>query len=171
MNDTATSAPRIELRPAVPEDAPFLLTVYASTREAELRLVPWSDEEKASFVQMQIDAQKSYYEANYLGAEFDLIIMNGEPAGRLYTHRTEEEIRVMDIAILPGFRNQGVGSTLLREIQHQAGVEGRKVGIHVEVFNPAIKLYERLGFQRISDRGVYYFLQWTPSAAAVPAAA
>jgi ribosomal protein S18 acetylase RimI-like enzyme len=160
MQAAAKIVPHLELRPAGPEDVPFLLGVYASTREEELKLVPWPEEQKSAFVRMQFHAQKAYYEANYTGAVFQIILADGEPAGRLYTRRTDDEIRVMDIAILPAFRNLGIGSTLLRQIQQQAAVEGRKVGIHVEVFNPAQKLYERLGFKRVSDRGVYHFLQW-----------
>jgi ribosomal protein S18 acetylase RimI-like enzyme len=150
------------LRPVEPADEAFLLEVYASTRADELALTFWTDEQKAAFVGMQFRAQKSYYEANYPGAEFKVILDNEERVGRLYTHRTEGDLRVMDIAILPLFRRRGIGSTLLRDLQRQASLEGRKVGIHVEIFNPAMSLYERLGFEKVTDRGVYHFMQWTP---------
>jgi ribosomal protein S18 acetylase RimI-like enzyme len=161
MSDSAPGLPRIELRPADASDVPLLLEIYASTREEELKVVPWSPEQKADFVQMQFNAQKAYYEANYVGAQFQVILADGVAAGRLYTHRMADEIRVMDIAILPAFRNRGIGSKLLKQVQTEAAAEGRKVGIHVEIFNPALNLYERLGFQRVSDRGVYYFLEWS----------
>ena len=38
---------------------------------------------------------------------------------------------------------------------------GRLLRIHVERFNPALRLYARLGFRQIDDRGVYLFMEWT----------
>jgi len=75
------------LRPAADGDRDFLLRVYASTREEELRLVDWSTEQKAAFVRMQFEAQDSYYREHYASAAFDVIEVDGEPAGRLYVAR------------------------------------------------------------------------------------
>jgi ribosomal protein S18 acetylase RimI-like enzyme len=162
----------IALRPVRPGDQPFLLQVYASTRSDELALTNWSNEQKEQFVRMQFEAQKKFYEENYAGAEFLVILFQNQPAGRLYLHRHPGEIRVMDIALLPEFRRKGIGSFLFHQLFAEARAASKPVGIHVEIFNPALRLYEKLGFRKMADKGVYHFFQWfpeKPAAAALPA--
>jgi Acetyltransferase (GNAT) domain len=74
--------------------------------------------------------------------------------------RAGEEIRIVDIALLPAYCNRGVGTTLLRGLQSEAAAAGKPLRIHVERFNPALRLYERLGFRPIEDKGVYLFMEW-----------
>ena len=152
----------ITLRPALSGDDEFLFSVYASTRANEMELVDWSPTQKEAFLRMQFRAQDQFYRANYLGVEYSIILKDDQPIGRLYVHRQSEEIRIMDIALLPEFRNQGIGSSLLNEILEEAFKNHLPVTIHVERFNPAIHLYERLGFRLVEDRGVYYFMRWLP---------
>jgi GNAT superfamily N-acetyltransferase len=148
----------VRLRPAGDEDRAFLVEVYGSTREGELALVPWDEAARRAFVEHQFTAQDTYYRANYEGATFDVIEVDDEPAGRLYVHRREEDIRVMDIALAPAFRGRGIGTGLLQSLLDEAGASGRTVSIHVEVGNPARRLYERLGFRHAEDRGVYVLM-------------
>lgn len=152
-----------DLRPVKPSDRAFLLQVYASTREEELHLVDWSDEQKAAFVQQQFAAQDAYYREHYDPATFDVIEVDGEPAGRLYVARWEDEIRIVDIALLPEHRGRGTGTALLRDLLDEGARTGKRVSIHVEKNNPALQLYERLGFMPIEDRGVYLLLEATPA--------
>lgn len=159
-----TPAPAIDtatLRPATRDDRRFLCRVYASTRETELARVPWTDDEKRTFLEMQFDAQDRYYRQHYASASFDIILVGGESAGRLYVFRGADEIRIVDIALLPGFRSRGLGSALIASLQAEAHASGRPLRIHVERFNPALRLYQRLGFTPIADLGVYLFLEWT----------
>lgn len=153
----------IALRPVTAGDAPFLFDVYASTRMEELAQIGWSEPQQRSFLEMQFNAQRRYYESEYPAAEFQIILVRGQPGGRLYVHRRETEIRIMDIALLPPHRRQGIGSRLLREIQAEGGRSGRRVTIHVESFNPALRLYERLGFRTVARNGVYQLLEWAPA--------
>lgn len=159
----------VTLRAVTPDDRPFLCALYGSTRAEELAPVPWSDEDKQAFVAMQFEAQDRHYHEHYAGATFDVILVGGEPAGRLYVARGENEIRIVDIALLPECCNRGIGGTLVRGLQDEARASGRPLRIHVERFNPALRLYERLGFTAIADRGVYLFLEWTPRAASLEA--
>ncbi|HYG24788.1 MAG TPA: GNAT family N-acetyltransferase [Verrucomicrobiae bacterium] len=152
----------IGLRPAEPADEPFLLRVYGSTRAEELAQTNWSVEEKSAFVQMQFSAQTQFYQENYEGAEYLIVLCDQRPGGRLYVHRTQEEIRVMDIALLPEFRGKGIGTLLLNQLFAEGRSSGKSVGIHVEIFNPAVRLYQRLGFRKMADKGVYHFYQWFP---------
>lgn len=152
----------ITLRPLTSEDTDFLYQVYASTREAELALVDWPEAQKTAFLQMQFNAQHTDYSKNYPEAQFQIILLDGAPIGRLYVDRDLKEIRIVDISLLPEYRNRGIGSGLLKEILNEGAQAGLSVSIHVEMFNPALRLYDRLGFHRIADQGVYYLMEWKP---------
>src|SRR5688500_328403 len=106
----------LSLRPITDDDRDMLYRVYASTREDELAQVAWDDDQKAAFLRMQFDAQYSYYAEHYPKAQFQVILLNGEPVGRLYLDRRAREIRIVDIALLPEYRNRGIGTALLHEI-------------------------------------------------------
>jgi ribosomal protein S18 acetylase RimI-like enzyme len=148
----------LSLRPAAAEDEEFLYQVYASTRAEELAQVNWDSEQKEAFLRMQFNAQAAFYRENYPAAEFQVILVDGQAAGRLYVERRAGETRIMDIALLPQHRGRGIGTTLLKEII----AEGRPVSIHVEIFNPALRLYTRLGFRKAADKGVYWLMRREP---------
>jgi ribosomal protein S18 acetylase RimI-like enzyme len=152
----------IDLRTVTEEDNDFLLSVYASTRADEMTRVDWNTEQKEAFLRMQFNAQSQFYIENYPGATFQVITLNDQPVGRLYIHRRENEIRIMDIALLPGYRNLGIGSALLQDILDQGKNHNLPVTIHVEQFNPALRLYKRMGFRQKEDKGVYLLMEWSP---------
>ncbi|MGH2397294.1 MAG: GNAT family N-acetyltransferase, partial [bacterium] len=77
-------------------------------------------------------------------------------------------IRLMDLALLPAYRGRGIGSSLLDALLAEGQRAGKPVTIHVEKLNRALRLYERLGFRRIADRGVYWFLEWRPPSPPLP---
>lgn len=155
----------ITLRPEEAGDEEFLNHLYATTREAEMALVPWNVAQKEDFLNMQFRAQREHYQRYYPSACFQVIEIDGTPAGRLYVDRWEGEIRVMDISLLPKYRGQGTGGQLLGEILDEGKRQGNAVTIHVEQYNPARRLYDRLGFEIVEDKGVYLLMRWTPPAA------
>ena len=150
----------LHLRPITPEDISFLAGLYASTRWEELAVTEWSDEEKTLFCRSQFDAQSAHYREHYPGASLQIIEQAGAAIGRLYIARWKREIRIMDIALLPEHRGAGIGTRLLRELQEEARSTGKSLTIHVERFNPALRLYERLGFREVEDKGVYLLMKW-----------
>ena len=157
-------APEIVLRPAADDDRALLLRIYASTRERELALVPWSDDQKLAFVTQQFEAQDPHYRTAYAdGVSFDVVLVDGEPAGRLYVARMPGELRIVDVALLPEARGDGVGTRLLQRLLDAAAAEERTVTIHVEPTNPARRLYERLGFELESEGDIYLFMRARPS--------
>lgn len=145
---------------------PFLYELYASTRERELAAVSWDAARKAAFLRMQFDAQHSHYQEHYPAAAFDLVLVDEVLAGRLYVDRRSDELRIIDITIVDALRNRRIGTRLLTALQREAAASGCPVRIHVERDNPAQRLYARLGFRQIEDRGVYLLLEWTPTTAA-----
>ncbi len=158
--------PEITYRRIQDADQELNYRVYASTRAREMARVPWSDAEKEAFLRFQFDAQKKYYDEQFPDASFDLILLDGEPSGRLYVDRREDEIRLVDIALLPEHRGRGIGGRIMRRILHEGEEKGLLVRIHVERDNPAMRLYERLGFEKIEEQGVYHLMEWTPARAA-----
>jgi ribosomal protein S18 acetylase RimI-like enzyme len=152
----------ISLCPTTLKDNEFLYRVYASTRQEELAQVDWDTAQKEAFLRMQFEAQAKYYAENYVGAQFQIVLLNDTPVGRLYVVRWAKEIRIMDIALLPEYRGRGIGSALLKEILAEGQARGVPVTIHVERLNPALRLYDRLGFRLAEDKGVHYLLEWTP---------
>jgi ribosomal protein S18 acetylase RimI-like enzyme len=137
------------LRPVTGDDRAFLLELYASTREPALAQVP-------GLIEQQFDAQDAHYRRGYPGAALDVVEVEGERAGRLYVHRSESEIRIMDIALMPAFRGRGIGTALLRSLIAEAEASGRTLSVHVEAANPARSLYGRLGFRAVGERGGVY---------------
>ena len=150
----------ITTRPISDADRDFLLRVYASTREEELAIVPWTREQKDQFLRMQFTAQQTHYQEHYADAAFDILMLGEQPIGRLYVDGGPREIRIIDIALLPEYRRQGFGGMLIRSLLDEAASAGKVVSIHVEHHNPAMSLYTRLGFRRISDTGVYFLMEW-----------
>lgn len=156
----------ISLRTAAPEDRALLRDIYGSTRMDELKQTDWDDEKKAAFVEHQFEAQDEYYRKKvYPDSDYSLILYNDVPVGRLYVerHLIKDTIRIIDISLLPDFRNKGIGRVLIQQLQEEAAATGKTLTIHVEQFNQAMRLYERLGFQKIKEtHGVYYLMEWKP---------
>jgi ribosomal protein S18 acetylase RimI-like enzyme len=142
-------------------DLPFLARVYASTRADELAPVPWSDEQKAAFLDMQFQAQHSHYQQYYPKADWLVTMRDGEDVGRLYVERWPTQHCIIDIAFLPEHRGKGLGEALMRDLMDEAAACGKAVSIHVEKFNPAMRLYRRLRFTTEEDKGVYDLMRWS----------
>jgi ribosomal protein S18 acetylase RimI-like enzyme len=150
------------LRPETDDDIPFLMQLYASTRERELAQVAWNAEQKQAFLASQFQAQRHHYRTTIADCVFQVIEHNGVAAGRLYTEMRATRIYIVDIALMPGHCGRGVGGAILQALQAKAGAMGLGVGIMVEIFNPALRLYRRLGFSDVADHGVYLEMEWMP---------
>ncbi|HYP09825.1 MAG TPA: GNAT family N-acetyltransferase [Bryobacteraceae bacterium] len=146
----------LSLRPEEPRDREFLARLFASTREQEMQLTGWTSEQQAAFLSMQFQAQTMHYNRIYAGAARCIVLVDDNPAGRLYVFQGGGELRIVDISLLPQYRGRGVGTTVLRSVIDQAESAGLCVSLNVAVFNPARRLYEQLGFQQTGPGdGVY----------------
>jgi ribosomal protein S18 acetylase RimI-like enzyme len=161
----------VSLRTITPADESFVRDVYASTRDAEMAIVPWDDAAKQQFLDMQHRAQAYHYDTHNPDAARDLVLLDGVPVGRLYVDRSGEEIHLLDIALLPAYRSHGIGTHLILGLMEEARRERRRLRCHVERFNRAWGLYDRLGFRPIADAGMYAYLEWVPDAVSITAAA
>jgi len=133
--------------------------LYASVRWDELEVTDWPEEAKHAFLASQFHLQTRQYTANYPALERWIIESSGHPIGRLYVLRTASELRVVDIALLPEWRGQGIGTRLLEDLACQADRLALPLRLHVEQNNPALRLYRRLGFEPLDTGGVYWLLE------------
>lgn len=151
----------LTLRRVTSDDDAFLLSIYDSTRAEELNQVQWEEGQRETFLKWQFEMQRREYNARFPDAEYDVILIDGEPAGRIWIARTAEEIRLLDIAILTAFQNRGAGTILLRKLIDEAKVAGKRLRHMVFVLNNnAHRFYERLGFVEIDDVGGYKHMEW-----------
>lgn len=148
----------IQLRLYQQTDLPFLAQLYASTRADELAQVPFSDEQKAAFLQQQFAAQLLHYTTYYNTDSFHIVELNGIAIGRLFVDHWERELRVVDISLLPDYQNKKIGSYLFQQLFAQSQQLQKAVSIHVEQHNPARTWYERLGFRYDSTTNEVYLL-------------
>jgi len=154
----------IELRTLQAGDEAFALEVFESTRERERQAIPWSEGEWASFIETQFAAQCHHYSTHFPGSEHLMIVADGRPVGRAWVWRSQQEIRLIDIAILPEHRSQGIGTHIIKDLQEEAGASGRPVRHSVELENPRARaLYERLGFAPTETKGLHTLMEWRPS--------
>ncbi len=152
----------IALRKAAAADEPFLLSLYQSTRQDELDVVPWSDSEKADFVRMQFNAQKTDYSRRFPDAEISIVTVDGGDAGRTWINRDAHEIRLLDIALVPDLRGKGVGTALLLRLQEEAKKSGLLLRHSVHKTNlGAIRFYRRLGFTQVEDYQTHDLMEWS----------
>jgi len=149
----------VSLRAELAADLPFSAALFASTREAELAQVAWSDTAKKAFCQQQFEAQHAHYAAHFPNALFAIIERDGVAIGRVYMDETPPEATLLEITIAAGERNAGIGGALLRILMRRADERATPVGLHVEPFNPARRLYERHGFVLVEAGEIYLYLR------------
>jgi ribosomal protein S18 acetylase RimI-like enzyme len=157
-----TVTAEIQLRDMTVEDSDLSYRLFVTSREDDVLYLPLPPAEMERFLREQFDMQHRFYHEHFAGASYQVVERDGVPVGRLYLHRQPDHILVIDIALLPEWRGSGIGSLLMGDIMREAAESGKAVRLHVERFNRALKLYERLGFRPIEDHGIYLFLEWLP---------
>ncbi|HWD94750.1 MAG TPA: GNAT family N-acetyltransferase [Verrucomicrobiae bacterium] len=156
----------IAVRPEQPQDEAFLFELYASTRQEELDAWGWPAETRSTFLAIQFKASQGYHTA-FPDAEFQIVLLDGTKAGRLIIDRTAEELHLVDIALLPQYRNTGIGSALLRKIFGEAAATNKPLRLKMLKGNRAERFYQRLGFQKTGETELRFELEWrAPMAAA-----
>jgi ribosomal protein S18 acetylase RimI-like enzyme len=160
-------APELSLRPVGAEDYDFLVGLYTTTRIDEFAAIPWSEQQREMFMRMQFDLQSRVYEGRYPDAAHQLILWNGERVGRTIVDRAVDEIRLVDIALLPEFRAKGIGGCLIRDLQNEAAENSKPVRLEVFRTNPAQRLYYRLGFRQTGTNSLHLEMEWKSAQAAI----
>jgi ribosomal protein S18 acetylase RimI-like enzyme len=163
MSHETDKTEKIGLRPVQDVDEALLYRLYASTRMDELAQVPWTEAQLDAFLKMQFDMQKRGYRMQFPAADHSIILSGEREIGRLLINRTDDELLLVDITLLPEFRGRGIGGSLLRELQNEATGEGKSVRLSVIPTNPARRLYERAGFSQVGESGgLHLDMLWQP---------
>jgi len=158
---TRTIASGLKLRPMTDADLPFTALLYASTRNEELAVTGWPPEAIQAFLAQQHAAQHAHYQRHFSDMEALIVEQGDAPVGRLYLYEGPQDVRIVDIALLPEARRHGFGAAMLADVLAHAGQRNKRVSIHVEITNPARTLYARLGFEIVeSDGGAYDLWEW-----------
>jgi GNAT superfamily N-acetyltransferase len=149
------------LRPETEADVPFLRRLYISTRWEELApVIDWTEAQKIAFLESQFALQRHHYRTYYASTDWGILENGGAPAGRLYVDRQADQLLVVDVSLLPEWRGRGIGTALMQAVCAEARAAGKAVAIAVEKYNPAQRLYRRLGFREYAEDGVYWFMEW-----------
>jgi GNAT superfamily N-acetyltransferase len=150
----------VTLRPADADDEAFLFKLYCSTREDEIAAWGWNVAQRETFLRMQFQAQHQHYRTLAAPAEQSIICCEGQPVGWLATIRDAQTIWLAEIALLPEWRNSGIGTPLIQNILTAATSQGSIVQLHVLRNSRAISLYQRLGFRVVAEDGLRFRMQW-----------
>jgi ribosomal protein S18 acetylase RimI-like enzyme len=154
----------VTLRPATDADYYFMRMLYEDTRAEEMKRFPFDEFQRKEFLDQQFGAQYKHYQIHYPTCERNIVEKDGRPIGRIWIDEWRDQIRLVDIAIRSEFRGSGIGTKLLDDVMERGRDAGKPVTIHVESYNPALRLYERLGFEKVDTNGVYFLMRWTPPA-------
>lgn len=153
----------IKFRPITLADHAFLKIAYRSTREQELSVSRLTTDQKNQFIEFQFNAQHAHYTNEFKGAEFNIITVNNVNAGRLYVWETTDEIRLIDIILLPKYRGKGIGSRILKNLIKNSEESGKVLNLHVLKTNTASRFYTKLGFTVNEEKESHYFMSYTPT--------
>lgn len=148
------------LRPVRDEDEALLLAIYASSRAEEMALVPWDAAMKDAFLRSQFSAQQTHYRSYFPQAVHDMILVDGEPVGRIYVDRRADEIRILDVTMLTESRGRGIGTRIIQELMKEADDQDQSLSIYVESFNRSLGLFQRLGFVKAEETGASWLMVW-----------
>ena len=150
----------VHLRLAVEEDEAFLQRLYISTRAEEVAGWGWTPAQCRAFLDLQFEARRQGYRAQYPGAVDRIVLRDGAPVGRVLLHHGPAVVCLVDIALLLEHRNAGIGTDLIRQVQVEAGAAGKPVCLHVLTASRAARLYQRLGFVATGDDGLRLRMEW-----------
>lgn len=158
---------RAWLRPAVEEDEDFLFEVFGTTWQHAVAAMP-NPQLARHFLRIQYTAQNRRFDTRYPGHE-RLVVMRGDtPVGRLYLHRAEAVVHIVDLTILPDYRDQGVGGGILRDLMGEAARHRRTLTLRVSRRNArAVRLSEETGFRLVTMDDLDAYFEWTPPLRAV----
>jgi GNAT superfamily N-acetyltransferase len=160
--ESAESMSDISLRPEQAGDESVLFEIYASTRKEELDLTGWDAATRQAFLNHQFSAMRNGYRSMFPQAVFSIILLGGRPIGRQVVDRTPDEIRLVDIALLPDFCGRGIGTKLMRDLLAEATEVGKPIRLQVLIHSRATSFYTRMGFRQVGEPDVYETMEWLP---------
>lgn len=146
---------RIRLEPAQADDVAYFWWLYqASYRDVILdQFGGWDEkEQQVAFLQ------------KWQAGGYQRIVADDRIGGALWTRTMAEYHEVVEMQLAPALRNRGLGTALLRREAERAHGQGKPLRLSVLLKNPALRLYQRLGFDIVGRSPYQYHLALTPGA-------
>lgn len=152
----------LSLRPMSAADNAFNESLYRSTRD-DLRLLDAEEDFIEALIDSQRQAQTQGYGDMFPNAMYFVAEHHNERIGRVVLDFGQNEIRVVDIALIPAARGKGYGSQVLQAVQLVAGKVMAPVALSVRFDHLRAKqLYRRLGFVVEEAQIPYERMVWYP---------
>jgi ribosomal protein S18 acetylase RimI-like enzyme len=158
----------INFRPQDAADAKFLADLFVADRAEEFRWSGLDESQLALLLDQQQRAQDAHYRAQFPKADFSIVESGGECIGRLIVDKGTQAHHLVDIVLVPRFRGRGLGGKAVAGLLSQASQQNLPVRLHVKKGNPAQRLYERLGFVALEERGIHIYMECPPPSADLP---
>jgi ribosomal protein S18 acetylase RimI-like enzyme len=150
----------ITLRPTKETDAPFLRQLFESWKADDFGLTKLDPVSFAMLIDIQWLAHSRSGAATRPGAESRIVVVDGQDAGHLVVERSPGLIHLSEIALLPDWRNRGLGQILVKQLQDEARASGAEIRLHVARHNPAQRFYGRLNFTPVENHGAQLPMVW-----------
>jgi GNAT superfamily N-acetyltransferase len=151
----------VTLRPVQPDDEGFIFTLYAASRSDEMAVWGWPQAQQEAFLRLQFNGRQQHYKTQFPQAEHKIIMLDESMIGGMVVVKLDNAFRLADIVLLPEYRGKGYAAALIQDLLDEAKQVNKPVQLFVERFNPAIRLYERLGFAIVGDIGSHLSMEWT----------
>jgi GNAT superfamily N-acetyltransferase len=135
--------PAVTTRPADSDDTPFLLDLFAHSSDIPASLFAADPR----LLQFQFTAQQGSYAAQFPGAAHEIILVDGERAGQVRWAELADEIRIIDLALMPQFRRIGAATRVYQTLLAHARARGKPTYAWVGRMNIVSQAFHhRLGF-------------------------
>ena len=157
----------LSLRPALPQDEPFLYRLLYENFYEKLMAHTWDPHMRDTLLRIQVDGQRTTYAATFPHADHAIILFDDRPVGRMLLDRGPEIHTLVDIVIGSQHRGKGIGTVILRAVCTEAELMRKPLRLQVEVRNRAKDLYRRLGFRLIDDQLVTWVMERAPGATVI----
>ena len=152
---------KITYRPEIPDDASFLRTLIIETLAEQLAAWSWPEYMRETLLETQYQVQRQGFRGS--GDVSAIVLDDDTPVGWYVTAESADAIRLINIMVLARHRGRGIGSTVLSMLLAAAEAARKPLQLSVVTHNErALRLYERLGFQRIDGDEVHHILEHPP---------
>lgn len=146
-----TDPTRVGFRPASAQDFEYCKRLYFSGSK---RIIEELHLDRA--------AQAVIFARQWAPSEVRIITLDGSDAGWLQTSVGKDGIFVAQLFVDGPFQGQGIGTEVLSRVIANAAKDNLAVRLGVVKINPALRLYERLGFHITHDDDLKFYMERDP---------
>jgi ribosomal protein S18 acetylase RimI-like enzyme len=133
-------------------DESFLERLFFS--DMAIKFVDLPAKQLEMIAKLQFKAKQQSYLLDWPMAEILIIQYSGEKVGQLILAKHKATLRIVDILLLPVFRNRGIATQVLKLLPSYNDNKFTRLELSVAKGNPAFELYKRHGFVIKSENEV-----------------